>query len=42
MNWKVILFETTRKEKPVEKFILSLEKNSLPKIAHVPYQKLPM
>ena len=36
MNWKVILFETTRKEKkPVEKFILSLEKSSLPKIAHV-------
>lgn len=32
--WKIILFETARGEKPVEKFIKSLDEATIAKVAH--------
>ncbi len=34
MSWNIILFESTRGEKPVEEFIKSLDKITSPKINH--------
>ena len=35
MNWKVLLFETQRGEKPVEKFIISKSPQTKAKTAHL-------
>lgn len=34
MIWKILLFETNRREKPVEKFIDSLGPNTIAKVIH--------
>ena len=34
MTWKILLFETNRGEKPVEKFISSLDSNTIAKVIH--------
>ena len=34
MTWKILLFETNRGEKPVEKFINSLDPNTIAKVIH--------
>lgn len=34
MIWKILLFETNRREKPVEKFINSLDPNTIAKVIH--------
>ena len=34
MTWKILLFETNRREKPVEKFINSLDPNTIAKVIH--------
>ena len=34
MPWNVVVFETERKEKPVEKFIKSLDKRTTAKVIH--------
>jgi phage-related protein len=35
MSWKILLFETQRGEKPVEKFIVSRSSQARAKIAHL-------
>ncbi|SRR5258708_28196150 len=35
MEWKIILYESPRKEKPVEEFIKSLESSTLLKVGNV-------
>lgn len=34
MTWKIVVFESDRKEKPVEEFIKSLDKSTIAKVAH--------
>jgi len=35
MIWQILLYESTRHERPVEEFIKTLEKSTAPKVAHV-------
>lgn len=35
MSWNILLFETTRGEKPVEEFIVSKSSQTKAKIAHI-------
>jgi phage-related protein len=34
MDWKIVLFETKRGEKPVEEFVKSLDSSTIAKVAH--------